>query len=216
MAIGVNDVVAVTFRGTCFAQRIMFTRTYRCTEIGAPIRTTVEELNAIINSQSALVAAGGNDIIDAYLACMSTNYTLNVIRAQVISPVRSAYFDQATAQVGNGAGPSTTANIAGVITARGALAGRQFVSNSHIGPIPTEASAAGLLTNPFKLQMESLAFCMQLAFRTGIAPAGNEYEPVIFHYRKPPRPPLAPDRIEDTTVQTTTRVMRRRTVGVGE
>lgn len=143
MAVAAGDTIRLSFRGSCFNQRIIFDLSYRVT-VGNAGLTTAQVLNEL-NTQ--VFAGGGNDILTNYLLCLPPQYQCLEIRSQVIQPVRSAYQSQALVGiVGTNANPCTVACDSAALTRRTALAGRNQVSVLKYGPIPDASSAAGLLT----------------------------------------------------------------------
>lgn len=211
MAVVVGDILQLSFRGTQAGQRIMMVRTYRCS-IAAPNTTYTEDMGGVVAKISA-GALGG--MRGRYLSLLPTAYTLNEIRAQVISPVRRVQYSVLqVGQLGTNGGVGNVTNLAAVITMRTALAGRDQVANAHIGPIPSDISSAGSLDATYRLTMSDL----KDIFLQVITPDGFDvasWTPCIYHSKAVLPAPRYND-IASAIVQTTTRTMRRRTVGRGE
>jgi len=206
MPIPDNNIIQVTLRGLSMGQRILLVRTY--VNFGAfPAGTIDDNLQDIIDE----VAAGGNgDLQTPYLDALPPEFSLTEIRAQVISPIRSAYSSQLfVAAPGVWAGAATKPNGAAVITQRTAQAGRNQVANAHIGPLADNASVNGILTGAYKTALGALGSAMINEWGVGALPV--TMVPVIFH-----RATTTYDDIENFAVNDYARVMRRRTVGLGE
>lgn len=207
MAVTAGDTIQITWLGRCFAQRIMLDLTYRVTVGNATLTTTqvLQELN------SHIFVAGAGDMTTDYIALLPPSYSLEEIRSQVLRPVRQAFVPLGTAgTVGTNANPATVASDAASIVRRTNLAGRRHVSTLKIGPVPDGGSAAGLLT---------------VAYRTLLATFGQKtLNPIVLPVSTVQLIPTILTALGDadgrdlTTflIPTTSRVNRRRTVGVGE
>lgn len=208
MGILAGDKIQVSFRGTCFGQRILMVRLYEALGPGVGGNSIRQDLQ---NINSELAAGGGFDLVTPYLACLPPQYTLQEIRSQVISPIRSAY--EGVAVVG-GAGtnvnPATVACDSAGIIVRTDLAGRKHRGTVKIGPIPDGASAAGLLTPAYKVLLTAVGSKLIQAF-TPVGWGGTLVAPVMW------------DKVANTTrnlqtflIPDDSRVMYRRIVGKGE
>lgn len=212
MAVTLNDIVQLSMRGVIAGQRIIMVRTYRCSAPSSSTTTYTEDMQALIAKVSS-DALGG--IRGRYLSLLPTAFTLSDIRAQVIYPTRRVLVSTTqTGQNGSNEGSGNVTNLAGVITFRTALSGRKQVSNVHIGPIPSDVISAGSLDAAYRLPMTELKdLLVAVLTPTGFDVAS--WTPCIYH-RTGATPALRSDDILTGVVQTTARVMRRRTVGVGE
>jgi len=149
-----------------------------------------------------------------YLACLPSQYELDSIRGQIIAPNRRVYSETLRGVPGTHLDTLETANLASVITLRTAFAGRNQVGNKHIGPIPSSGAVMtlGELTGAYKTLLTTLAG----ALMASIVPAGIAAvaRPCIYH----PDGAVPPntDWVESAIVGETVRVMRRRTVRLGE
>jgi len=207
-----NDVLLITYKGTAAGQRILLTTTYKITVVPVPTDATVF-VNAAIEAVRAGV--GGGDLIETkYRACLPVEYELDSIRGQIIAPNRRVYSETLRGVPGTHADGMETANLAGVITLRTAFAGRNQVGNKHIGPIPSAGAVMvlGELTGAYKTLLGTLATALMAQLvPVGIAAVAR---PVIYH----PDGAVPPntDWVESAIIGETVRVMRRRTVRVGE
>lgn len=210
MAMLNGDRVQVTFRGTCFGQRILMVRMYQL--IGAApgaqtVRTDLQDIN------SAVAAAGVQDITTPYLACLPPQYTLQEIRSQRITPIRSA-FEGLT--IGGGGAPGTNINAATVacdsagIVVRAAEAGRAERGTVKVGPCPDGASVAGQLTAVYQGLLGTLGSKLVTAFAP-VGWGGTLLAPILYQ-----RSTNTSRIIQTFLIPTDSRVMRRRVVGRGE
>lgn len=207
MAVFAGDTVRVQFRGRCFGQRIILDLGYRVS-VGNPGITTRAALNAI----NQAVANGLNNPVDAYLACLPAQYTLESVRSQIVKEARSAFNDLvfAPARAGTNPGGATVSCDSAAIVRRTALAGRNQVSVLKVGPCPDGASAAGILTPEYRALLGAFGSTTLATFIAGATQL--TLVPTI----------LAPDGthtnrdLESLDIGATSRVMRRRVVGNGE
>lgn len=204
MSAFVGDLANVLVVGRCYNQRIMLTLWYRCT-----IGSGTEGLGTTLNDlMTAVGPAGVSPVFDKYLECLQNDYESAYLQAQIIRPVRTSYRRQVVTLAGMG-GPGTVANDSAGITLRSDEAGRGKQGVKHIGPIPDGVSVEGRLTNAYLVKLDDLAEQMLAPF---IIPAkATRWEPVLNH--------RATGTVTKLTTQGlgfTSRVQRRRTVGLGE
>lgn len=209
----VDDIVQVTMRNTLFNQRLLNTFHYRVSLVNAPVSYE----NAIVGLDGQIRITNG--LMDKYLACLQDDVTLDEIWYQKVSPVRLYVQKKPVGSVGDRVGASNTANLAGFIERRTATATKRSIGGVHI-PVAAGAGStvAGILTAGMKAVLDQLAGQMLSAFTTNTGFIG--WTPVLFGPFRPAKgdKPAVPEHYEDliaTEAYTTTRVMRRRTVGVG-
>jgi len=203
----VGDIVAITFSAEAFAQRILNTITYRCTAAGAPSDTIQSDSQFI----GALVKEGGAADMVTKIGDINGNaWAMNEVVVQDVFPIRYRSF--ATSSIGAGtAGPSPRPNVSGVITRRTNISGRDQVSSLKFGPTADADVAGGFMTADWleRAQIVADAFEVVLAGATTL-----RLEPVIWH-RTIPFTGTYYTRVSDCVPQSTSRVIRRRTVGLG-
>lgn len=207
MALLSGDRILLSLRGTCFLQRIIMTQWYHVNADFPVPNTLTQDLQAIL---AAVAPAGPSDLATPYLALLSADYTLNEIRAQRIFPSRSAYeVNTLVGATGTFAGQCTVACDSAAITLHTPIAGRNQVSVKKVGPCPDGASAAGMITAPYRVLLQTLAVTML----TDILPGGGlpSLTPIIQHPGG-----IFFDRLTGLRIGTTSRVMNRRVVGRGE
>jgi hypothetical protein len=206
---GVTDIYRIAAVGSCFGQRIMLTHAYHVTAVvGVPLDDTIG--NELLTALKGGVG-GGDTFETLYRACLPSQYSLDYWRVQLIRPFRLAFKQADRAVVGTHADDTRATNQAAVITLRSAYSGRWANSNKHIGPVPQAASAqiSGEISGAYKTKLELLGAGML----STIVTANATFQPIIVH---PPADHLGSTPLIAQSVQTTLRVMRRRTVRVGE
>lgn len=207
----VGDILQLTFLGRYAGQRIMLTHHYRLDAVTAFTDASLVQLGLLDEVRAG--AGGGNVIEGSYLACLPAQYTLEKIRAQTIALQRLVPTEVARNVNGTHGDDTETGNQAVVITLRTAVAGRSQVSNKHIGPIPQAVTVQddGLLTVAYKTLATTLASNLNVQINN--VATGAVFSPVIYH-RTGDGPNYS--KILSYLTQPNIRVMRRRTVGVGE
>lgn len=209
MGLSAGSVVLVSFRGGFAGQRVLFTHTYRVLTAGAAGTSYAQEMAALLNR---LVAV--NQLWPKWLACLPNNFSGIELRAQAISPVRQVAIVRPQPEPGTFNAAGQIPNISAAVTLRTALAGRAFVATKHIGPVAESAVEAGFISDALNTPLAEF----KNAAITDVVPSGFDvptYRPVIFHRNPKPGQPSTTDVISGA-VQDTSRVMRRRTVRVGE
>lgn len=209
MPINANDIIRITYFSTAFNQRILFHMDYRVGNPPTGSGTTQQQLDVLCD---LFAATGTGTYLDAYRGMLGDNVTVNTVRAQVIYPIRSAFEEDVISLAGlSPEGPCTTPNVCAVATFRTALAGRKQISNKHIGPIAAAGYDLGRLTSQLQTDLGDFVEKWKLP---AVDANNGGYNPGIYH-RAGDGPAQKFDPITAGTGQTTVRVMRRRTVGVG-
>lgn len=205
-----GNVVLVSFRGSCFNQRIILTHTYVVEGTGDP---TVPITNDYAEIAAQLEGGGGVDVETPYRALLPEEYSLETLRVQMISPIRLAFQDTSYLNTpGTNVGDASAANRSVAITFRTQLAGRNQIATKHIGPVPDAAGTNGVVQNAYLQLMDNLAAALLSTFNIPvIGGATVSLRPCIFHRATGSTTPLV-----GYTNGNTLRVQRRRTVNVGE
>lgn len=210
-----GQIYNVVFVGRMFNQTLNNTLGYQITQItGSPTTQTVSDaLAADIGVGAGLQAK--------FLACCPPSYTLVSVNIQVVAPLRLVGNRYVVSAPGTFTADATTANLAAVMTRRGDVANRKNISSFHI-PYANEdpdMSNGGVSDNMFT-QMLALAPLLKQNRAGGGSTILSTV--IINRPKRIPPAPTPPLTIADTTPitivtgQTTVRVMRRRTVGVGK
>lgn len=208
MAIPINSIVELSFRGTLFNQTMLTVRHYQSSNNQSGV-TVADDLNAFLD---AVDNGGPNDLVTPYLNCCGPEYVLDEIRAQVVKTLRSVPRPRTVGAAGTFGSVITAQNVSGVITLTTSKAGRSQIGRVHMPALPIEAYSGGNITGPYSTLLNTLGG--ELLRTVTVALGGGAYIPVLYHRTLPI--PQAGDLIETRTIQTTLRVMRRRTVGVGK
>lgn len=206
MALADGDVVQVQFKGVCFAQQIRLVRNFQIIGNFPPGNTIQQDLDLIL---TAVTNGGVADIETPYLALLPSTYALPVVTAQRIWPVRSvARPITLVGAVGTNAGGASSANHTASITFQTPNAGRTQRGTIHIGPAPDSASALGFIVNAYFALLLTLTNRLLTAFTPPTS--GSIVAPVLYNRKTHITSPVT-----SAQVQPTSRVQRRRTVGVG-
>jgi len=203
-AVLIGDLVNVTVAGTLCGQRTLNSFPYRI-EI-APSDTNYDNFASALND--IVTDTGG--IYDAMRGALPSNWNASAIWVQVIRPIRLRKISFPLVSGGTWGAAAQTANIQASITRVGDTANRKNVGGVRI-PISGDATASvnGLLTNTMKTALMALAVVME---NNIVAPATvGTLVPLI---GIPKTGNITADLV-DAFPQDTTRVLRRRTVGLG-
>lgn len=211
MAVGQR--LLVTAVGTYFGQRTMNTFLYRV----ATVAGTIDSIDFIDALHAVFIASGG--LLKRYVACVPEDIWLPVATwYQVVGPVRYRKVVRSI-PAAEYVGGSTTQNLQASITRYGEFGLRTAVGGIRV-PMPSTESIEGLLTNTYKATLLSLANEMadtQTAGSPLVTIIPQVGVPGYTNDTPPVRIPVTNSQdCVDTAVQETTRVIRRRTVRVGE
>lgn len=207
MGLNPDDIVQISYLGRVFGQKTMLVRNYVFTGEGVIGQTPAQATDAIL---TAVVPGGDTDAVAAaYLQCLPTNWQLEYVKAQIIKPIRYAAQTDEIFAAGTWASTALVPNNQGAVVVRSALAGRKHRGVVKVGPLPSNAATAGLLTAEYYTALEAFANTLDNPL-TIPAIAGALY-PVLYHFATNTK-----DAITSHETQKQARVIRRRTIGVGE
>jgi len=203
--VAIGDRVLVSFVGRLFGQRFINTFWYkvRLTSGDPEYAEMAPALNAFLQTAGELKTK--------WLNCVTNSAEMTQIWVQTVAPQRLRKWSFES--IANGAfdGAASTPNVQASITRVGQYAGRQYVGGIRI-PIGTgaECSIEGIISN----DLYDLMIILGAAMKEEINVLGGDVTLT-------PQVGAAGDLtdtkdMEDFLVQTTTRVIRRRTVGLGE
>jgi len=160
-----------------------------------------------LDLMNTLQAGGG--FWDKYLACLSADCIEMHMYAQWITDVRFAYVTSPVPDATGLAGqPALPPNDGAAITLRGDLADRHNLGRKAIPGVFQDYVVNGNLVLIYFGLLED--FCDKIVLEQ-VNPSGAEYLPIIFNRATPELSPV----ITEAFPQHTSRVERRRTVGVG-
>lgn len=202
--LAVNDRVLFTIVGRLCGQRTMNTFLYRVSACEADTEQSdfFTALNASMN------AAGG--VAQRMKGCCPANWRHVESWYQVISPVRFRKLAYPVDAAGLFASTALTPNVQASITRTGDRSGRKYIGGTRI-PIGSDSfsTADGMITPELKAALTALTDSMKLNIITAGTVA--TYIPQLGI----PKPPALSYDLYDCFAQDTTRVIRRRTVGLG-
>lgn len=202
-----NDIVQVTFVGSCFNQLIELVRNYLILGDFPVANSIMADLDLI---NTAITLGGVNDIETPYLALLPPQYSCYMVKSQKINGTRSAYrpINFVGGEPGTNAGAATSANRACALTTRTALAGKKQRGTVHVGPLPDSAAVNGNLSAAYLLLLQPFGTKLLTSF---IPPtSGSLVVPILYHKDK------TWDLLNSIPSQVTVRTQRRRTIGVGK
>jgi hypothetical protein len=199
-----GDVVNVTFMGKLFGQRVMNTLHFYCNPTAWVTTDLIGGYNAILDKLQV-----ANKTQDKLLACCTPDYSLDFLRAQVISPARKVYHDRVVGAVGTHTGACTVPNTAAAIELKTLFADKPSHRNLFIPAPPTSGITEGVFTFAYMGVLETLADELLVI----LTPTGTgEVWPVVY----------TPSSVVNKTrplatrvVMPEARVLTRRTVGRG-
>lgn len=200
----VGDIILISFDGVMLNQRLNSSFRYKVgSVVGGPTN------NAFAAAIEAAIIAAGN-LVPKFLACCPPSYLLNFIWVQTIAPVRVQKSIFSLSNVGTFGFDASTANVATVITRRGDLANKHNVGSLHVPNANLDTNASGGTISANQLTANNTLGTQMLQAIT-VGALGSIF-PVLWNGG----PTTNSTSITSTQSQLTTRVMRRRTVGVGK
>lgn len=205
MGIPLNSTLQISIVGTLFGQRIL-------TVLRGYV-SVIDEATTIVEDLTAISDFVGDTAVGTFLnkllACQTEDYTCSEVRAQVTYPTRSIYVAKTVDETGTAEGTCDTGNIAAVLTKRSYLAGRKGIGAIHIAGIVTSDVAAGIVTGDLRTKMRLAG---EVMYGTQVIPGST----LRFLYCTASGASAPNSPIYNVVAQDTARVMRRRTVRVGE
>lgn len=208
MGLAFGDVIALTIEGSIFSQRTLTTLHLRRLTAVNPALTITAELDDITLNASS--AGGGADWIESeFLLACAQNWSMSFIHAQLVAPSRSVKRSRLRGLNGLVITDATAPNVAGVMTKRTVLAGRDQVGSIHMPGVPAAGYVDGMLEAVQEVRYEDLAIKLLTNLVATVTAA--EYDLVIHHTAFPG----TSSKVDTIVVQPELRVMRRRTVGLG-
>lgn len=215
-SVGANNVLQLTLRGTLFGQTMMNTFHWQQRSAGGTFTDAAAFLSDFNDDLSI-----ADTFYDQWRTCVPALMVNIFADLQWIYPDRFVKRTFVLFPVGGAAHVPTTANLASVITLRGDIASKRSIGDKHLPGLGGNAIALGQVTAGQIAQMEEFGARAIQPVTVG----GHVMEPIIFGRPRPeytdrhgvvhPALPASYIRVTQWISQTTARVMRRRTVGVG-
>lgn len=205
--LNVNDIIRMTFRGTLCGQTILSGFDYYVKANNST--ATLDDLQTVWFDKDQVI-----DIKNAYVAATPDNFTLNQgwIKC-IVDAIPYRRYVQPYGVTGTSE-TAAQANVAGVITRQGIFATRKGNGSLHV-PISSDSTviANGLVTTAQLALLNVLALTMreEMTFNFG----GNDLTVAPCILTRVGLDIYQITELEYAFAQQTSRVMRRRTVGLG-
>lgn len=201
------DIIELTMMGKYENNDVQNKFHYACISVSGAAQSSASVFAALDANLSGVAG-----LVNLMRLLAPSNYTLRVNRYQVIHPVRQVAYPIVKNVGGLNTYTTLTGNIAFALTKRGDLAGRKYISTTHvIGTTAEDLIDGGKITAAAQTLAENIAAFMDNQVSITVGGVDYEFGPVIFH----PTDPSNPTPITSVLVQDTVRVMRRRTLNVG-
>jgi len=202
-----GDIVQAVIRYRCENQVMMNVLHYR-----ARVGVADAEYFAIMDELGeALSLSEATGIVTQMLPLLGPNVKVEEIQCQRIFPNRSPYLSYSVLAFGTHADDCDALNVSAVITKRGEKAGRGKAGTFHLGGIASTTYALGQMTTASRTLLLALADKINDPQLT--AGGDSLFEAVIFDADGTVGTNYNP--IVSCVPQSTLRVVRRRTVGLG-
>lgn len=204
-----GDIFAVTYDSLYLGQQVITTLHYR---VNASSSGTVDLTTTYTGLRNKLDEIGG--ISFAYAELFTTDVTSIKLRIQKVYPTR---YVQQTFFSNPGAGTRTApdvklpATLAAALTLKSLLAGPTEHGTKHILITSPDDCENGVISSAFNTLLDNFGTLCTVPFSLEDAASGVIMDPVVYHRAAPGASKI----VEISQVQTTARVMRRRTVGQG-
>jgi hypothetical protein len=206
MAYAVGDIVEVTWQQLMFSQQVLNVQHYRVISATGS-GSDVGDNQSFANHLAGLTGAG--QLLDIWPGTLAPQWELKSVKTQKISPVRSAYTTAPINVAGQSASASPLSNIAVVVSKRGSSGTRRAQGSIHFAGWPPNFITAGEVQAGVTTWWNTLEPLWSASQAVATIPA--TLQPVIYN------PGASPNwqTIAVYQLQSTSRVMRRRTVRVG-
>jgi hypothetical protein len=206
MGMPVGSIIEITYIGRLLDQLTMSVRHYYV----AAQSTTPSVTDEIDNILGHFSDMGVGSVLPAYLQVIPEEMTVERVAAQMVAPDRLRRQTDTIDQTGLGGGTALS-NCQASITFTTRLSGRDQQGAIRVPAAPGNA-LAGRWIAAYITDLTSLAARLSEPFTE---PDGDGiYQPCIYHRTK--APPENRTDIVAFIIQETTRVIRRRTLGVGQ
>lgn len=206
MGLAANDIVSLTYLGEFNAQQIRYCLHYRVTTPGNS--TSAEgDLRAMADFFNTTT----NPLTNAIQMCHSSQgFFFHGVATQRVFPSRTINVISPGSIPGASNLPPMPPNVSIVMTKRTHTPGRAGIGSLHLSAVPIAWIIKGEVDGAQEEIFLTLA--TELAASQVITGISMSIEPGLYH-RNNPTVPFS--RLFDAQLQTTSRVMRRRTVHVG-
>jgi hypothetical protein len=170
--------------------------------------TTITNGRPTLESFLNIIAQPGH-LYDLYRDCVSQDVIDIRPFVQLVELARYAYISpNVPGEAGKIVGACMPANTAQVITRRGEIADRHNVSSLHLPGVPVASVINSFLTDAHRLVMTPFA---NKSVESVVASDGTIFSPCAYRRDNPAESRVLLEAFPQTTV----RILRRRTVGLG-
>lgn len=205
--VAIGDIIQVIVNSRCEGQVIKNVLYYK--SLAGREGTYQEGIDELL---VGLTIDDVSSLTDAMTPLMGPNATIEFVQAQRVYPQRDIYVRRVVNQAGVHDDDCDAPNLAAVVVKQTERVGRGKSGTFHAGGLASTLYAKGEFTAPGQTLLKVLADTLKIDMVDAVPGAG--FRPGTFN------PTLGtPDNfnpIVGTSVMPTVRVMRRRTVGVGE
>jgi hypothetical protein len=206
--LAINDIISVGVDSLLNGQQVLLTHHYVITAVTGTAPTVQLGTTSII---TAINGAAGlvQKLADTY----SNDVLLMSIYAQKIWPIRYVRFSGTPSlDTGSVSGDALPQNVAHAITLRSEFIGADGRGTKHIGGVPSTWSVGGQMTETAYDAYAALADELVDTLTVAVLGGGQlTLKPIAYHRATPSVSAL----VDNWIISRTTRVMRRRTVGLG-
>lgn len=206
----VDDIFETTIVSKLFLQEVQTVLHWKVTS--APTANMAwSQINSYLTTMST------SALFNAYLGCLSQDVVVKELRGQIVAPTRRPVVVFPMSVTGTVAVTAGAANISAFlvkrtdrITHRKVPTGKGGVGGVHVPGIPNTAYVNGLITGAFQTTLNAFGtlVCVPDALADGAI------TPVLWH-RGASGVSTDTDELVQCVAEPTSRVMRRRTVGLG-
>lgn len=167
--------------------------------------------DSLLNTYWNNLGPGG--ILGKYLSCISDDFTLERIRTQWIHPTRYSFTEIVPEeQIGAVVDPALPPNVSAVLGKRNESVGRHNRGSIHLPAVPSSWVENGLLTTASLAPHQELILMLKNSLNVTVGSGTATLRPLIFNQTTP----ADSAGVSEMVAMPTIRIVRRRTVGVGE
>lgn len=206
MGLAIGDVCSLTYESSYAGQQIRYVLHYRVTIAGSSVSPELD-----LDAMAANFAApGSNTLTGALQGLHVADFNFDAVSAQRVWPTRTIRMTTLSSFPGILIEAGLPPNTAAVVTKRSLTPGRMGLGSLHLSGVPVSYVTNGEIDAG---SIPNYATLLAQLFASRTVPAVTmSIEPGMFN---PTFPPAFFSRMFDTILQTTIRVMRRRTVRLG-
>lgn len=209
--VAANQIIEVTFKGKCLEQEVMNKFHLKIADVPAG-QTTFDEFVASLDALLATVP----ELYSSYRLAMPVNWEATDNVYQIIHPTRYvAQKVDKTGVVGGNTFTTLTANVAVCLTKRGDLAGRKFISTTHLLGTTVDGFIEDGRLTPFAATALGLISTKMKGFVTVGVDLGDVNAFWGIYHKDGGTDEEKWTNITSVLTQQSVRVMRRRTLGIG-